>query len=100
MWRREVASGASIPVVAQSCLHMPVPIEHREMPRLACGNLPAPTRSRPSVPRQFRHIDRSIGREEDLARPLDLFPDIEHLAVGRKDLDAVVLAIAHEHPTI
>src|SRR5947207_11574376 len=42
------------------------------------------------------HVDRVVSGDGDAARPAELIPDIEELAVLIEDLDAVVLAVADE----
>src|SRR5439155_23663455 len=44
------------------------------------------------------HVDRVVARDVDAARPAELMPDVEQLAVLIEDLNAVVLAIADEQP--
>ena len=65
------------------------------MPFLIPGNSFAPVSGPDS---ESVDVDAVVGGDGDAARPPELPPLVDERAVLIEDLDAVVLAVAHEHP--
>src|SRR4029079_15515298 len=61
--------------------------------------LPVPEGALTGAPHELRHVHQA-AREHDLGRALDLGHLAEEATVACEDLDAVTLAIAHEHVAV
>src|SRR4029453_13371918 len=99
MRRSEAAGGAGVGR-APAREHSSVLVEHADAAVAWLGEGPVPLRRLSAGPPELRDVRAALRVEHEVGRTLGVGPLREVLAVRTEDLDAIILAIAHEDPAV
>jgi hypothetical protein len=85
---------------ARPCGAAAVRVVHADPAVARLGDRTMPLRGLALVPPQLGNVGASLRVEHEVGRALRVGPLAQILAVGTEDLDAIVLAVAHEHTAV
>src|SRR5262245_18256865 len=98
--RRREASGRDRVRPAPAGDHGAILVIHADAARLDLTRRAVPSRRLARLPPELRHVRAALAVEDDVCRAPGVGPLREVLAVRAEDLDAIVLAIAHEDAAV